>query len=388
MTNRNRIVAQDESETIAATQRRLESSAAISGRLIHEFGNFLTGIMGFTELAQSRAGADSTLAMYLQEVMLSANQGAEWIRRLHKFCQRRTGPIWPTHLASLLLANEARDQSQGSQQRCVIDVPADLPLLEIDAGSLQSILQELLNNAREAMKDKGSVTVQARVKDVTAAECENTLGLLAPGSCVEITITDDGPGFSAEARAKVFSELFFTSKPRHRGTGLLVVYGTLLRFKGGLSLDFERRAGACVRLFLPLAKLPANGSAAAKPAHVLLVHSDTTLLESMRSVLMSNGLRVSTVSAAPAAMSTFQLTKPAFNLVIAETTLPQVSGFELARRILDLQPKVPFLFLNTQAPHHDLAEDEILKRFVVVRWPIETTAFLKVVDSALTTPVS
>jgi two-component system cell cycle sensor histidine kinase/response regulator CckA len=308
---------------------------------------------------------------------------------LHKFCQRGTGPIWPTHLASLLLATESRDQSQGTKQHWLMDVPAELPLLEIDTASLQAIFQELLNNAREATNDKGTLTIQARVKDMTAADCQNTLGSLAPGSCVEITVADDGPGFSAEARAKLFHDLFFTSKPRHRGTGLLVVYGTLLRFKGGLSLDFEQtKPGACVRLFLPIAKLPASAPTSAKPAHVLLVHSDTTLLESMRSVLMSNGLRVSTVSASSAAMSTFQLAKPPFDLVIAETTMPRVSGFELARRILDHHPKAQFVFLSTQSSYHDLAEEEMLKRFVVLRWPIETAEFLKAVDNALTNPAS
>jgi len=379
----------NKTEGVAVIQRRLESAATISSRLIHEFGNFLTGIMGFTELAQSRAASDNTLAMYLQEVMLSASQGAEWIRRLHKFCQRGRGAIWPTHLASLLAAMEARDQAQGAKQRITIDVPADLPLVEVDSASVQSILQEIINNAREATKDKGTVTIQVCVKEMTAADCQNTLGALAAGPCVEISVSDEGPGFSTEARAKVFREPFYSSKPRHRGTGLLAAYGTLLRFKGGLSLDFEQSdSGACVRFFVPIAKLPVNAQSSAKPAHVLLVHSDTTLLESMRSVLEASGLRVSTVSASSAAMSTFQLAKPPFSLVIAETTMPRVSGFELARRILDHHSKAQFLFLNTQSSFHDFAEEEMLKRFVVLRWPIETAEFVKAVDNALTNPTA
>ena len=72
----------------AVQQRRLEQAALITSRLSHDFGNYLTGIMGFTELSLSQAPPDSTLHRYLEEVLESARQGADWIRRLHGFCRR------------------------------------------------------------------------------------------------------------------------------------------------------------------------------------------------------------------------------------------------------------------------------------------------------------
>jgi two-component system cell cycle sensor histidine kinase/response regulator CckA len=376
------------SATVAAQQNRLEMTAVIVRRLVHEFGNLLTGIMGFTELAQARVAPEDPLATYLTEVMQSAHHGADWIRRLHRFCQRNTAFIWPTHLAGLLLANETRSQSLGILQQWVIDVPADLPLLQIDAGSLQAIVQELQNNAREATNDKGTLSVQARVRNMTAADCQNTLGALRPGECVEITFVDDGPGFSAEARAKLFRDVFFSSKPRHRGAGLLVVYGILQRFNGGLAVELDAKTtGATVRVYLPIANLPTE-TPLDNPAHLMLVHSDSVLLESMRSVLTADGVRVATANTAEAALLNFEDAKLPIQLVIAESNIAGESGFDLARKVLDEHPKVQFLFLNAQSFVHDYTEEETQGHFTVLRWPMDIAGFRRAVANALANPAS
>src|SRR5260370_31696880 len=94
---------------------RLEHSAVITGRLSHEFGNYLTGIMGFTELSLAQVPADGLLHRYLQEVLQAAKEGAEWIRRLHLFCQRNPTKPWPTPLWCILAAEEARLRSAGEE---------------------------------------------------------------------------------------------------------------------------------------------------------------------------------------------------------------------------------------------------------------------------------
>src|SRR5262245_24738833 len=87
---------------VPAVRTRLEMAAAITSRLAHDFGNYLTGILGFTELGLSQATADTPQHRYLQEVLQSAQQGAAWIHRLQLFCRRNAGPSWPTRLATVL----------------------------------------------------------------------------------------------------------------------------------------------------------------------------------------------------------------------------------------------------------------------------------------------
>ncbi len=363
---------------------RLEHSAGITGRLSHEFGNYLTGIMGFTELSLAQVPADSLLHRYLQEVLQAAKECAEWIRRLHLFCQRNTPKSWPTPLSCILAEQEARLRSAGVQGlRWVTDLPRDLPLLDIDADALQTVLTELVNNTREAGNDQGTITFTARALELAHADCQELLGSVQPGYSVELTLSDDGPGIAPDVRAKLFHEMFFSTKPRHRGLGLLVVYGLMQRFHGGLRLVASPGKGTIVQVYLPAAAIAGPAQAENQSTHLLLVHTNPTLFESMRTVFESRGFRVSVAISSQTALSAYRNHGEPFALVVTDVQLPQLSGFDLARRILDHDPKANFLFLHTQSASHGLAEEELLKRFTFVRWPLEPRALLKAVQTAL-----
>jgi CheY-like chemotaxis protein/anti-sigma regulatory factor (Ser/Thr protein kinase) len=363
---------------------RLEHSAVITGRLSHEFGNYLTGIMGFTELSLAQVPADGLLHCYLQEVLQAAKEGAQWIRRLHLFCQRNPPKFWPTPLSCVLAEEEARLRMAGVQGlRWVTDLPRDLPLLDIDADALRTVLTELVNNTREAGNDQGTITFTARALELAQADCQELLGSVQPGYYVELALSDDGPGIAADVRAKLFREMFFSTKPRHRGLGFLVVYGLMQRFHGGLRLVASPGTGTIVQLYLRAAAIDGPTPPGNQSGHLLLVHTNPTLFESMRTVFESSGFRVSVATSSHTALSAYRNRAEPFALVVTDVLMPQLSGLDLARRILDHDPKANFLFLHTQSASHGLAEEELLKRFTLLRWPLEPRALLSAAQSAL-----
>jgi nitrogen-specific signal transduction histidine kinase/CheY-like chemotaxis protein len=374
-------------EEVTAIHERLDLAAAVTSRLAHDFGNYLTGILGFTELSLTQATPDTTQHRYLLEVLQSAQQGAAWIHRLQLFCRRTSGPIWPTRLASVLAQEEARIralESPGLTWDC--NVPQDLPLLNIDASTLHLAVQEIVNNAREAMKNQGKITLNARAVELTAEQCASKIGQLQPGPHVEISILDSGPGFSAEVRSRLFHEAFYSSKPRGRGVGLLVVYGILRRFHGGLEFAAGPDGhGACVRLFLPIASIEgAPIVAGSKPPSILLAHTTPVFFDSLRVILEARGCRVTAADSAQAALSVFTAPRASFGLVVVDVNMTQVSAFDFARRCLDHDPKANFLFLYTQPSFHGVAEEELLKRFEMLRWPLQLSTLLAAVQTALT----
>lgn len=370
----------------AAQQRRLEQAAVITSRLSHDFGNYLTGIMGFTELSLSQAPLDSTLHRYLSEVLESARQGADWIRRLHGFCRRSEAPAWPTQLASVLALEESRLRATGLfGMHWEVKLPKDLPLLAIDAGALQMALLEITANAREATKDEGTITFAARALDLTTPDSHLLLGGASPGPCVELSITDDGPGIAAELRARLFGEIFFSTKTRHRGLGLLVVYGILQRCRGGMRIDpGPAGKGASVRLYLPIATFDGPVLATGpETAHLLLVHTDPLVTSSMREILESRGCRISVAGNPQAALAACRAKGASITLVVTDLMLPHLAGLDLARRILEHDPKTSFIFLLAQSSFHGLREEEMLKRFDLLRWPLEPSALMQAIQAAL-----
>jgi CheY-like chemotaxis protein len=179
---------------------------------------------------------------------------------------------------------------------------------------------------------------------------------------------------------RLFRDIFFSTKPRHRGLGLLVVYGTLYRFGGGLKRDATAAPGARWRLYVPIADVAGSALTAhdGQP-RVLLVHANEPIFEGMRKILEARGCAVEST----AAFDAFTLPGRTFTLIVIETTLPQMNGFHLARRILEHDPKANILFAHTQGSFLGSTEEDLLKRFDLMRWPLEPPTLLEAVQVAL-----
>jgi signal transduction histidine kinase len=374
------------STSAALTQRQLELTAAVTSRLIHDFGNYLTSILGFTELSLAQAPADSPQRQYLQEVLQSAQQGAAWIHRLQLFCRRNGTHFWPAKVLSVVSLEEARARLQsGSNLRWKIDVPANLPLVAIDGTALQMIVQELVKNVRDATKNGGAIQVTAREVDLSADEVHDLLGAPIPGRQIELTITDDGPGIPPADRARLFTDMFYSTKPRHRGVGLLVIYGILHRYHGGFRLEpAESGRGVHVRILLPI--MPITGptlGAEGKTPSVLLAHANPLICDSLRVMLESLGCQVTEAASPHIAIANCAMPKASFALVLIDLALAQMPGFELARRIMEHQAKANFIFLQTQPAFQSWSDEELLKRFELLRWPMQPATLLAAVHKNL-----
>ena len=355
----------------ATRQQRLENAASTIRRLAHDFGNVLTGILGFTELALSQPiPANTPLHSYLQEVYRAAQTGAQFTHQLRLFSRRQSASSRPSNLAAVLIEQEARlFAAQPTGLNLQLDVAHDLPAVALDAEHLHQVLTALLDNAREALVGPGSISVSARVVNLTSGDCQEFYGSLQPGPHIEVIIADTGSGLSPEVQRKLFAEPFFTTKPRRRGFGLAVAYGILQAHRGGLRLHPGEEHGVVARLMLPLAPTATARSAreeAARPAEkplgerILVVDDEPDVLRLVSTTLERAGYRVEAVTSAEAALQLYfaHPTDP-FRLVLTDVVMPVMNGVELVRRLLRRDPGVRVLFMSghvsTDFTQHDFA---------------------------------
>jgi signal transduction histidine kinase/ActR/RegA family two-component response regulator len=366
---------------VAARQRSLDVTAAVAGRLAHDFGNVLTGILGFSELSLGLAiPSTSLLHGYLSEVQRGAQSGALFTHQLRLFARRRPGEPRACHLAPLLDAQEGQSAT-GVQA----DLPPDLPPLAIEAGLLREALGALLTNAREAAGPRGRVRVRAAAVRLEAADCLDFYGSLQPGDHVEVSVCDDGPGLAPEARRRLFLEPFFSTKPRHRGFGLAVAYGVLHGHRGGLSLEADAGGGTRARLVLPVARPgPSFWSEAGKGDRVLVVDDDPSVLRLIRATLERAGYRVQSVTSAQDALRLYDAT-PAdpFRLVLSDVVMPEMDGVDLARRLMSQDPGARFVFMSGYAPAELPSRDRAGRPVGFLAKPFRPEGLLRAVRTAL-----
>lgn len=235
-------------------QQRMQDAGTMSGRVAHAFDNILTGILGFAELTLSQTETRSPIRPFIEEVLRAAQHGVQFTQQLHQFSRCGMCTAGPTPLDQVILEEEARlrtDLEPGIDLQ--ITVPADLPAVAMDPDLLRQAVGHVLDNAREALGGKGTMTLVAQRCERNGNAPPNLLGQPIQGPCLEIRVTDSGPGLSAEARRRLFTDPFFTTKPRHRGLGLAVVYRILNAHRGCFHLDSRPNEGTAVHLFLPLA---------------------------------------------------------------------------------------------------------------------------------------
>jgi signal transduction histidine kinase/ActR/RegA family two-component response regulator len=376
----------EEAQERAGVQAQMEIAAHVASHLAHDFGNLLTGILGFAELSLTQLSPHTTPYRFVTEVWQAAHKGAQWIRKLQLFSRRGATPPGPSTLAALLVEDEPRwSAACGPSVALHLAVPDDLPAVKADADSLRQLLGELLDNAREAITGPGVIALSARPVELTAADCCELVGNAAPGAHLEITVADTGGGINPAARRRLFREVFFSTKPRHRGLGLAVVYGILHACRGGLRFGPGPEQGAAVRVFLPVAASARPSAERVPPSsgeRILVVDDDPLILQFVGTTLQQAGYRVQTAASGQEALSLYAAAAEPYGLVLTDVVMPQMSGIDLARRLRRFDPQVNLLFLSNQDAGAARSDPEV-RSVEVLQKPFRPDALVRTVALAL-----
>jgi PAS domain S-box-containing protein len=263
-----------ESQLVQA--RKMEAVGQLAGGIAHDFNNALTAILGTTEfLAEALEEADPETRRDVETIRSSAEHAAGITRQLLAFSRRQQ--LRPQVVdVQEVLARVERLLSAFLGEDILLStevVGGELLLCWSDPSQLEQALVNLAINARDAMPDGGTLTIQAAAGSLPAGTSPSggsqggtperagiavPEGIGAPAAAADdavvIAVTDTGVGMDAATRERVF-EPFFTTKPPGAGTGLgmAMVYGYARQSGGDVDVESEAGAGTCIRLFLPRA---------------------------------------------------------------------------------------------------------------------------------------
>ena len=248
------VTGQKRTEEKLRHTQRLESLGILAGGIAHDFNNLLVVIMGNANLASRMVPAYHPAKSPLEEIELASTKAASLTRQMLAYAGRGQVEIDRLQVSTVIRDIERLVRSVISKNVDLrIDLAADLPFIEADAGQMQQVLMNLVINAAESIPEErqGTVFVRAFSQYLDETGVESGTGERPPaaGNYVTIEVEDTGIGMDEATRARIF-EPFFTTKFLGRGLGLAAVVGIIRAHKGTLRVDSTPGRGSRFQVLL------------------------------------------------------------------------------------------------------------------------------------------
>jgi signal transduction histidine kinase len=243
--------------------QKMEAMGRLAGSVAHDFNNLLTVMRGFTELIVTTLDPAAASRRYADELMKAANQASGLTNQLLTFSRRQVLKYQLVNLNDLISNIEAiLRRLIGNDVALLTSLSQHLGPVKADPGQIEQVIMNLCVNARDAMPQGGSLTIETVMTELDSSSCE-TLDL-HPGRYVLLSVTDTGFGMDQATQARLF-EPFFTTKAPGKGTGLglSIVYGIVKQSNGHVTVTSEVGHGTTFTVYLPQVEVPTPGKPAA-----------------------------------------------------------------------------------------------------------------------------
>jgi len=348
--------------------QKMEAVGQLTGGIAHDFNNLLTGVIGSLDMMQRQfaKGDMSKMERYTTTAITSANRAAALTHRLLAFSRRQ--PLDPKPVSANRLVTgmeELLRRTIGEAVRLEIVTAGGLWQTLCDPHQLESAILNLAINARDAMPEGGTLTIEtcnAHLDDAYAARQRE----VKPGQYVCICVTDTGVGMSADTISKAF-EPFFTTKPIGQGTGLglSMIYGFARQSEGYAKIYSEEGKGTTFKLYLPRhygegeeedghSVVLSDDLRAERGEVVLVVEDETAVRALVVDVLEELGYRAIEAVDGPSGLKILQ-SRRRIDLLITDIGLPGLNGRQLADAARERRPDLKILFMTGYAENATIA---------------------------------
>jgi PAS domain S-box-containing protein len=346
--------------------QKMEATGQLTGGMAHDFNNILQVIQANLDLIRAAVRDDPALLGRLHAAAAAAERGARLTQQLLAFARRQPLAAQPTNVARLVsdLADLLRN-SLGERITMELNITDDPWNAKIDPGQLENAILNLAINARDAMPDGGTVTIE-----ISNATLDRRYAALhedvTPGPYVLVAVNDTGTGMPPEVAAQAFDP-FFTTKRDGKGTGLglSMVYGFVRQSNGHIRIDSAIGQGTSVKLYLPrtldpvVEALADAGHAPVGHERVLVVEDNDEVRRAVVDMLTGWGYRVVAAENPDVAAAIIER-DAAFDLLFTDVVMPgSMSVIELAALAQQKQPQIAVLLTSGYARDLILPEDRL-----------------------------
>jgi PAS domain S-box-containing protein len=356
-------------EQLKAQAQRLESLGQLAGGVAHDFNNLLAVILNYAsfiseDVAALMAATGPDPGGHLEaasddlvQIKKASDRAARLTRQLLVFARRDVIRPQVLDLDTVITAiEEMLRRTLGEHVELVTSLAGDLWPVLADPGQLEQVLVNLVVNARDAMPDGGTLTIDTCNITVDADTIAGG-SKAKKGRNVRLRVSDTGTGMPADVAQHVF-EPFFTTKPDSSGTGLglATVYGILAQAGGNIRIYSEPGTGTTLTITMPVTAEtaapiaePAPYQRTPKGETVLVVEDEAALREVTRRILTRNGYQVIVAASGPEALDVARGHPGEIHLLLTDVIMPHMLGKEVAEKMRLIKPEIEVIFMSGYA---------------------------------------
>jgi two-component system, cell cycle sensor histidine kinase and response regulator CckA len=387
------ITARKQLQDQLSRSQKMEAFGQLAGGVAHDFNNFLTTILGYSDLVVAEVEGRGAIAKYISEIRGAAGRAASLTQQLLAFSRRQ--PLEPRVLeVNELISNLERSilRLLGENISVFCELLSKKAYIKVDPHQFTQIIVNLAVNARDAMSTGGKLILKSRRLGITEHSVDPLAPELASGTYVVISVIDNGCGMSEEVKAHLFEPFFSTKDPQHgSGLGLAACYGIVRQSGGQIALESTPGQGTAVHIYLPEVPAPEPGMYR-KPRAARLPGGTETILMleddiGVRHVMVRNLRRLGyeVIEAVRAEEARQRMGERPVDLVVSDIVLPDTSGRDFARWTQEHHPQTRVLLTSgylTSSSDREESENVFLAK------PFDPEQLARAVREALdSTPV-
>jgi PAS domain S-box-containing protein len=348
---------------------KMEAVGQLAGGVAHDFNNMLTIIAGHGDLLAEDSTLTDDQRRSIEQIRQACIRASSLTAQLLAFSRRQVMQPKVLNLNDVVANMEPMLRPLVGEHITLFTVLSPgLGHVRADPNQLEQVLINLTMNARDAMPDGGTLTVETGGCDLDEDGISRQRLDARPGRYVSLRVADTGVGMDEDTLARIF-EPFFTTKPKGKGTGLglSTVYGIIKQSGGSIGVRSRPGQGASFTIYLPRVEEPAcaeitdtESPGAFEGTETVLVAEDEPGVRSLvHASLRLKGYTVLEAGNGTEALALAERHSGPIHLLLTDVIMPQMNGRELSERLKARRPGLKVLFMS------GYTDDAVLRHGVV-----------------------
>ncbi|MCO6382311.1 ATP-binding protein [Oceanicola sp. 502str15] len=341
--------------------QKMQAIGQLAGGVAHDFNNLLTAIAGHCDLLLLRHDQGDPDYGDLVQINQNANRAASLVGQLLAFSRKQN--LQPEVLdmrETLSDLGHLLNRLVGERVNLALSHEPDLPSIRADKRQLEQVIMNLVVNARDAMPEGGTITVETQQR-VLKEEMHRDRATVPPGGYVVVCVSDEGSGIHPDKIGKVFEPFWTTKRPGEgTGLGLSTAYGIVKQTGGYIFVDSVLGQGSCFTLYLPVHDRPEEAprpTADAVPRDhsaegegvILLVEDEAPVRAFASRALRMRGYTVLEAENAEDALKMLEDIELKVDVFVTDVIMPGMDGPSWVRKALEMRPDVKVVFVSGYA---------------------------------------